>query len=488
MGTLRSMPGIVSYALHFAAYRLAHRVIGSAWAAQGAKGKDSGSRAVASCDEDALTLASAAVQRLVGEHDPNRFGGLFFASTTSPYLEKSVSTFLAHAHRLPKSGVTADFANSRRAATQAVLAACDAVEAKRADNVLVCVGDTRKVKPGSPLERVLGDGGGAVCIGESNVLAEIVATTSVIDEGYDEFRRAESETVNEGDMRFAASHHFANSVAKAVRQLFEITRVNPEDIAHVAIASDSPRGVQAALKMTGLDTSKATPGYLPETGYVGSAQPIVALAAALEKAKPGEKILWVSYGDGVDAFLLEATERVSDLGPSRVAAAVGDQRPLDSYGKYLQFQGVLETLNPGPAATPVLQYNERDWNLPLLGNRCGSCNLEYYPPQTACFKCGAIDGHSRVPLPKTGHLFTFTKDYLVDNPDSPQITCVVELDNGSRLFLQGTDFAGDDVKIGVPVELQIRKLHDGSEFPVYYWKARPTARRTTDVAAAAGGN
>ncbi len=478
------MPGIVSYALHFAAYRLAHSVIASAWSGRGGKG----SRAVASCDEDALTFASAAAQRIIGDQEPGRFGGLFFASTTSPYLEKSISTFLAHAHRLPPSAITADFGNTRRAATQAVLAARDAVTAGRAQNVLVCAGDTRAVEPGSPLEKIIGDGGGAVCIGDTNVLAEIVATTSIFDEGYDEFRQAGAEYVNEGDMRFAASHHFAKSVAKAVRQLFEIARVQADDIAHVAIASDSPRGVKAALKMTGLAAEKATPGYLAETGYIGSGQPIVALAAALENAKPGEKILWLSYGDGVDAFLLEATDKISDLGPSRVAAAVADQRPLESYGKYLQFQGVLDAPNPGPASNPVLQYNEREWNVPLVGSRCGSCSLEYYPPQTACFKCGAIEGQSRVPLPKTGHIFTFTKDYLVDNPDSPQITCVVETDNGSRLFLQGTDFTGDEAQVGTRVELQIRKLHDGSEFPIYYWKARPTARRAPQADTTAGGN
>ena len=34
------------------------------------------------------------------------------------------------------------------------------------------------------------------------------------------------------------------------------------------------------------------------------------LVGALEEAKPGDKILLVSYGDGSDVFIFEATEHI----------------------------------------------------------------------------------------------------------------------------------------------------------------------------------
>mgnify|MGYP005680125143 CR=1 FL=1 len=41
-------------------------------------------------------------------------------------------------------------------------------------------------------------------------------------------------------------------------------------------------------------------------GNTGSAYPIMLLIAALEEARPGQKILLASYGDGADAFVLKS--------------------------------------------------------------------------------------------------------------------------------------------------------------------------------------
>src|SRR3546814_4825984 len=42
-------------------------------------------------------------------------------------------------------------------------------------------------------------------------------------------------------------------------------------------------------------------------GFAGCAHPLLMLAAALERAKAGEKILVLGFGQGADALLLEAT-------------------------------------------------------------------------------------------------------------------------------------------------------------------------------------
>ncbi len=466
------MAGISSYGLHVAAYRLPHDEIARAWRSKSAKGE----KAVACYDEDALTLACAAAQDLIAGTDPSKFGGLFFASTTSPYLEKSVSAFIAFVHRLGAGAITADFANSRRCASSAVLAAIDAVGSGRADEVIVAAGETRTVQPGSSLESVLGDGGAAVSIGQKDVLAEILASVSISDETYDEFRRSEAAYVNEGDPRFAASHTFAPTVARVTELLLEKAGQGREGIAHIALGAGNPRGVKAAVKAAGLDAQKLVPPYLDKVGYLGAAQSLCTLAQALERAKPGEKILWISYGDGADAFLLEATGRVSDLPPSRVDAAVADRRPLETYEQYLKFRGVFDNSSPGPGETAVLHHNEHEWNLPLLAHECSGCGLVFYPPGPSCLRCGATEGHSRVPVPRRGEIFTYTTDFLAVNPDPPQITTVCTAENGARLFLQGTDFLPSGAEVGLPVEFQIRKLHDGADFPVYYWKARPASR------------
>ncbi len=466
------MAGITSYGLHFAAYRLPHAKIAAAWEGKAGKGE----KAVACYDEDALTLACAAAQDVLGDSDPSKYGGLFFASTSSPYLEKSVSSFIAHAHRLPPGTLTADFTNSRRCGTAAFRAALDAVKAGSGDNILIASGEARTAEPGGSLEQVMGDGGAALCVGKSGTIAEVLASHSITEETFDEFRRAGQEFVNEGDQRFSQAHNFIPAVAAAVKGVLEKAGLKAADMDLVAIAADNLKGAEGACKKAGLDPAKLVPAYLNEIGYVGASQSLVTLALALERAGPKKKILWVSYGDGADAFVLETTQAIQGMGKSKVERALADKRPLSTYEKYLKFRGVFKLETPGPEETVILHWNEREWNLPLMADQCAKCGLTYYPPQLLCMQCGDRAAKKRVPIPRRGKIFTYTKDYLVANPDPPQVTTVVTAENGARLFLQGTDFEDSEVEIDADVEFQIRRLHDGGDFPVYYWKCRPVRK------------
>lgn len=466
------MAGITGYGLHFAAYRLPHEKIAAAWEGRSAKGE----KAVACADEDALTFAADAAQDLMGESAPEGFGGLFFASTTAPYLEKSSAAFLAHTYRLGKGVLTGDFTNSRRCASTAVKAALDAVKAGSADNIIVAAGDARTAEPGGPLEQITGDGGAALCIGSKNVIAEVIASASVSDNTYDEYRVAGEPFVNASDQRFGMSHNFIPAVSDAIKDVLAKAKLEAGDVALAAVGVDNARALAGLAKKTGLSPDALLPGYLGEVGYLGAPQPLVTLAQALEKAKPGDKVLWVAYGDGADAYLLEITDEIRKIEGSKIEAALADKRPMNSYEKYLKFRGVFKREAPGPEETPVLHWNEREWNLPLMADKCPDCELVYYPPQAVCLRCGSRAVKIRVPIPRKGTIFTYTKDYLVANPDAPQMTCVVTAEGGARLFLQGTDFEDSELDIDVPVEFALRRLHDGGEFPVYYWKCRPAAR------------
>src|SRR5262249_14524371 len=74
-----------------------------------------GSRTVAAIDEDALTMAVDAALACVGDADPAGFDGLYFASTSAPYLEKQVASAVATAIDLPRDATVADLGGSVRA-------------------------------------------------------------------------------------------------------------------------------------------------------------------------------------------------------------------------------------------------------------------------------------------------------------------------------------------------------------------------------------
>ena len=82
------MVGIVSYGAYVPVHRLGPGTRG--WAAPTEK-------AVASWDEDSLTMAVEAALDAIGKSDRNKIDGAYYASTTSPYREKLVATTLAMA-------------------------------------------------------------------------------------------------------------------------------------------------------------------------------------------------------------------------------------------------------------------------------------------------------------------------------------------------------------------------------------------------------
>ena len=49
---------------------------------------------------------------------------------------------------------------------------------------------------------------------------------------------------------------------------------------------------------------------------------------------------------------------------------------------------------------------------------------------------------------------------------------IVEVD-GARLYIQMTDVNPKEVKLGMPVELTFRKIHEAGGSPNYFWKSTP---------------
>ncbi len=78
------MPGITAYGAYIPLHRLSRAEIARAWGGKAAPGE----RAVASYDEDSLTMAVAAARDCLRDADRATVGAVYFASTTAPYKEK----------------------------------------------------------------------------------------------------------------------------------------------------------------------------------------------------------------------------------------------------------------------------------------------------------------------------------------------------------------------------------------------------------------
>ena len=105
--------------------------------------------------------------------------------------------------------------------------------------------------------------------------------------------------------------------------------------------------MQRAARSLGFKPPQIEAGLLsPNIGNVYAGSALVGLTAVLDVAKPGDRILLVSYGSGAgsDAFSLRAGERLS--GRQGLAPKTRDyiaRRTEIDYATYARFRGKLLT-------------------------------------------------------------------------------------------------------------------------------------------------
>ena len=465
------MTGITAYAVYVPRFRLERSLIARAWGGA----QPAGEVAVANYDEDALTMAAATALDCLRDDTAPRADGLYFASTSSPYQEKQVASMIATACDLSRSAQTADFSGSVRAGISALLAGANAVRAGARNDILVTAADVRLAAPESELEGLLGDAAAAVRIGPDEVLAEIIGAASVSEEFTHLWRTDAQRFVQAFTGKFSNTYGYASDMSEAIRCLLSAHHLQPSAIAKLALYSPDTRAAADLAKELGFDPRRqlvASP--ITTIGSAGVADALLALAAALDEAAPGDWIIAASYGEGADAVLLRATEAL----PRRRAPRPWKQwleakSLLPSYEKYLKFRRIVEVEESGEAVNNVLEFKELKQNMRLYGSRCAACGTVQFPMARVCIKCKAREGLSDYKLRKQGTIFTFTVDHLVANIEHPLPMAVVDLDGGGRLYLQVTDFQEQEVGVGLPVVLTFRRLHDGGGNHNYFWKVRP---------------
>src|SRR5581483_11117916 len=190
----------------------------------------------------------------------------------------------------------------------AILAALDAIAGASAQTVLVAAGDCRLGEPDSPSEQSYGDAGAAVLLGAGAGAAEVVATHTVADEFLGTWRTKEQEFPRGFPGAFESRLGYARVLGDVVEGVLGKAKVGPRDLATVILPTPSPRAPAGVAKALGLDPkTQLQDGFWTTLGDTGTAQPLLMLAAALERAKAGDLLLVVGYGDGADALVLRAT-------------------------------------------------------------------------------------------------------------------------------------------------------------------------------------
>jgi 3-hydroxy-3-methylglutaryl CoA synthase len=465
------MIGITAYSVYIPRYRLERSKITAAWGTAQAAGEI----AVANYDEDALTMAVEAATGCFDEGDVGGLDGFYFASTSAPYREKQIASLAATACDLPRRCQTVDFSGSIRAGLSAVQGALNAVRAGALHDVMVATADVRIAQPESDMEGVLGAAAAALRIGSVGVVAELVDAAFVSEEFTYLWRTDDERFVQSFTGRFSNTYGYGKDLGEAIRTLLDAQKLTPGAIAKLALYAPDVRAAADLAKELGFDPKRQL--VSPPAAAIGSAgvaDPLLALAIALDEAKAGDLIVVGAYGEGADAILLRVTDAIAKRRPERSWKQWLEAKlPLPSYERYLKYRRIIELDEPGEAINNVLEANELKQNARLYGSRCDVCQTVQFPMAKVCIKCKAQEKLTDCKLSRRGTIFTYTIDNLIANLEHPLPMAVVDLDGGGRLYLQVTDFAENEVGVGLPVTLTFRRLHEGGGNHNYFWKARP---------------
>ena len=467
------MAGIISYGAYVPFNRICRSTVGAALGKSGGKGE----RAVASYDEDTVTMAVEAVRACLAGRDRSNVGSLYFATTEPPYMEKLNAATVHAAARLDASTRALDLGGSVRAGLGALLTAHET--AGRSGGSLAAMSDIRIGAPEGEAELAGGDGAAAFLMGDNGTIAEVVSTFSETHEYLATWRLPGEAFSRSWESRFLLSQAYIPLLSRAAKALLSAAGIPPNEISAAVIDAPSPRAARAVAKTVGLDPERVVDDMSATVGHSGAAHAGLMLASVLDRARPGERILVLSVSDGVDGVLLEATPGIDSHTPVRsVEGLVGSKRNDLAYTSYLKWRGILETQPPRrpdperPAAPPSLR--SEPWKFGFMGSKCEKCGANHLPPQIVCVACGEAGQMTDVPFAdRRANIKTYTVDRLAFTPQPPMVVAVIDFEGGGRFQSELTDCEPERVKIGDAVEMTFRRLFTAGGVHNYFWKARP---------------
>lgn len=464
--------GIVSYGTYVPPTRLAFATLA------GRAAKDGGpEKAVAWNDEDAVTMAVTAAVNCLRGFDREAVDGVLFASTSYPFQEKQGAALIARALDLRREVRTADYAGSLRAGSAALRGAADAVAAGSARRVLVVASDCRTAPPRSAMEASLGDGAAAFLVGDADAVATLDDSHTISDEIVDVWRTAGDPFVHSWEDRFVVQEGYTPLMLEAVSGLLAKLRLEVADVARLCLYAPDARSHAGVARALRSEPARLQDPLFGRLGSAGSAFAPLLLAAALESAKPGEKLLLASYGDGAEALALTVTAHAEKLEPRRgVSWHLARRRAVASYDHYLTARSLQASEYAPPrdqGLSATIHFRERDEDVSFVGQKCLRCAAVQFPQQRVCESCFAKDEFARHRLSdKRGRVLTYTFDHFFPTPDPPTVVSICEID-GARVHLQMVNVRPEDVALDMPVEFEFRRIHQVGGRPNYYWKATP---------------
>ncbi len=481
------MIGITSYGAYIPRLRLNRMSIfqSMGWFAPAIIMVAQGERSMCYWDEDPITMAVAASRDCLKGMDKADIKGLFLASTTLPFADRQNAGIVSTALNLKNDIVTSDFTSSQKAGTNALLAALESVKGGDRNKILVTATDKRETKPAYFYEMWFGDGAASMMIGDTDVIAEYKGSYSVSYDFVDHYRGAFKKYDYTWEERWVRDEGYSKIIPEAINGLLTKLNITMEDVDKLVYPCYFKAEHKKIAKKLGATPEKVIDNLHEVCGETGTAHCLLMMTAALDNAKPGDKILMAGFGQGCTAFLFEVTENINKLSErNKFQKTLDNKETTDNYLKFLKFRGLIhpemgiraEAENQTAVTT---LWRKRKMLLGLVGGKCKECGTAQFPKTEVCVNPECVAKHSQEEYEFAdiqAKVKTFTGDLLAVSVDPPHKYGMVQFEGGGRFMADYTDCTLEELKVGLPVQMVFRKRNDDDNvrgFVNYFWKAVP---------------
>lgn len=126
---------------------------------------------------------------------------------------------------------------------------------------------------------------------------------------------------------------------------------------------------------------------------------------------------------------------------------------------------------------PARDWREYPHRYRLEAYKCKKCGKIVFPRRLVCPECGHREFEKEI-LPDTGKVVTFTVIRVAPSQfsdEAPYALAIAELTNGVKLTAQLADCDVDEIKVGMEVRIEFRRVQTDSHHGVlsYAYKFVP---------------
>jgi hydroxymethylglutaryl-CoA synthase len=438
----------------------------------GLAGREQGRRAVASWDEDAVTMAIESARAIAATPD-----SVVFASTSGPFIERSHAGLLIDALALAPSTRGHDVSGSRRCAVSALLESL-----LGNSDTLIAAAERRPGQAGEARHLAWGDGGAAALVANGGA-ARLLGWASLSHDLVDVYVSREHPTPYAFEERFVRETSVAEIIAPTIKSALANAGLAPGDIRHAAVHEPLAGLWREISRATGVSAPNHANDVTAQVGDLGAAQALFAFALATARAAPGDRILLVGFGGGCDALIFELTAPMPGAQAAEEALARG--LVFDGYVRFLSLNGALE-LDWGVRSefeqktqATVLERHGRSM-IGFVGGRDAKGNVQF-PKSRIPVRPDADGPEPMIDVrlaEESARIVSVTADRLNYTPDPPFWFGLAQFDNGARVMMEFTDADTRGFSVGDRVRMRprVKSFDRRRGFRTYFWKAAPFER------------